>query len=273
MRSTLFLTAALAFALVPALAHAEDAPASLTPTGTSTPSATAATPATKTFSDAEKTAIEDIIKTYITKEHPEILIEASQELQKRDDSTAKTKSAAAIKTNHDKIFSDAQTPVGGNPKGDITVVEFFDYQCVYCKMAEPDMEKILGEDKNIKFIYKDFPILGPVSTTAAKASLASARQNNYIKFHDALMSKKDHLTEDMIYQVAKDSGLDVDKLKKDMADDAIVKQVEANMQLGRDIGVRGTPMFIVGEDAYPGALQYDQLKKAIEAARVEAKKN
>ena len=225
----------------------------------------------KTFSDADRAEIESIIKDYLTTKHPEVVMQAAQEMQKREHATAETKSKEAVGTSKDRIFNDADTPVGGNPKGDITMVEFFDYQCGYCKMSEESVEKLLKEDKGIKFIYKDFPILGPMSVTAARAALASVNQGKYIKFHDALMTKKDHLTEDLIYQTAKDAGLDVDMLKKDMAGDKISKIVDDNLKLGSDIGVRGTPMFIIGEQVYPGALPLEQMKKAIADARAPKK--
>jgi len=261
---TLFLAAAILS--LPASGNAEDM--TVTPTA---PAASAET-ATKTFSDSERAAIEDIIREYLTSKHPEVLMDAMKELQRRDQASAESKSKEAINAAKDKIFNDPNTPIGGNPKGDVTVVEFFDYQCGYCKMSEEAVEKLMKEDKNVKFLYKDFPILGPMSVTAAKASFASAKQGKYIKFHDALMNKKDHVSEDVIYQVAKDVGLDVEKLKKDMNDEATTKLIETNLKLGGDIGVRGTPMFIVGEQIYPGAMQYDQLKKAVDAARPAAKK-
>jgi len=262
---SLFLAAAV-FSL-PVSGYAADMTAAPT-TPVAAPAAEA--PAVKTFSDADRAAIEDIIKDYLVNKHPEVMMQAMRELQRRDQAEAETKSKQAVTTSKDKIFNDPNTPVGGNPKGDVTVVEFFDFQCGYCKMSEEGIQKLLKEDKNVKFLYKDFPILGPMSTVAAKAALASARQGKYVKFHDALMAKKEHLTEDMIYQIAKESGLDVEKLKKDMADDAIAKIVEANLKLGSDIGVRGTPMFVIGEQVYPGALQADQLKKAVDDAHAAA---
>jgi protein-disulfide isomerase len=253
--------------------------AAVTPTAAPAAAAAAATTTTaappapvSTFSDAQRAEIEGIIKDYITQKNPEVLMEAMQELQKREaaDSAAKTK--AAVASDHAKLFEDPTTPIGGNPKGDVTVVEFFDYQCGYCKMAEPNIEKLLKEDKNVKLIYKDFPILGPMSVTAAKAALAAARQDKYIKFHDALMAQKGHLDEDLIYKVAKESGLDVEKLKKDMNDEVIDKAVETNVALGTEIGARGTPTFIIADQVYPGAMEYDQLKKAVDDARAAAKK-
>jgi protein-disulfide isomerase len=226
----------------------------------------------KPLTDAERAAIEGVIKDYLTNKHPEVMVEGMQELQKRDQAGAETKSKQAVQESHDKIFNDPATPVGGNPKGDVTIVEFYDFQCGYCKMSEEATEKLLKTDKNVKFVYKDFPILGPMSTQASKAALASIRQDKFVAFHDALMNRKEHLSDDIIYQTAKQVGIDVDRLKKDMGDDAIAKQIEANLKLGSDIGVRGTPMFIVGEQVYPGALQYDQIKKAVDDVRTGSKK-
>lgn len=260
----LFLATAI-LSLAPALSYSETTTA---PTTTPTPPTAA-----KTFSDADRAAIEDIIQDYLTNKHPEIIIQAAQEAQKRDQVSAESKSKEAVKTAQDKIFNDPSSPVGGNPKGDITVVEFFDYQCGYCKMSEEHVEKLLTEDKGVKFVYKDFPILGPMSTEAAKAALASVKQNKYIKFHDALMTKRDHLNDDLIYQLAKESGIDVEKLKKDMAAPEIAKTIQDNLELGSKIGVRGTPMFIIGDQVYPGAIQqYSQMKQAVADARAAAKK-
>ena len=182
------------------------------------------------------------------------------------------KSQHAVADNHDKLFNDANAPVGGNAKGDVTVVEFFDYQCGYCKQTQEFILKLLDADKNVKIIFKEFPILGPNSVQAAKAALASVRQDKYIKFHNALLATKDHLTDDVIAKVAKDAGLDVEKMKKDMADPVIEAIVKANQDLGSEIGARGTPTFVIGDQVYPGALPYDQLKKTIDDARKNSKK-
>jgi len=253
MRYALLLLSAAFFGFAPSLARAADAP-------------------TATFSDTQRAEIENIVKEYLTKKNPEVMIDAMKELQNRQNADAAVKSKAALSSSHDKIFNDPNSPVGGNPKGNVTVVEFFDYQCGYCKMTEPGVQKLLKEDRDVKFIYKDFPILGPMSVEAAKASLASVKQGKYIQFHDALMSIKDHLSEDLLFKAAKDAGLDVDKLKKVMNDEAIGKMVDANVTLGESIGARGTPTFVVGDQIYPGAMQYEQLKKSVDDARAAAKK-
>jgi protein-disulfide isomerase len=261
------LLLAAALLTVPLSGYAQDevpAPMTSAPASSVTPS--------KTFSDSDKAAIEDIIRDYLTNKHPEVLMEAMKELQRRDQVTAESKAKEAVTTYKDKIFNDPNTPIGGNLKGDVTMVEFFDYQCGYCKMSEEAILKVLKDDGKVKFYYKEFPILGPMSVTATKAALAAVKQNKYVKFHDALIGKKDHLTEDMIYDTAKEVGLDVDKLKKDMASDEVSKIIDVNLKLGNDVGVRGTPMFIIGNQIYPGALQYDQIKKAVDDARAAAKK-
>lgn len=260
MRKTaLFLTAAF-IGLVPFLAHAAT---DISPVP--------APAATGNFTDAQRAEIESILKDYLVNKHPEIMAEGLQNLQKREREDAEAKSKAAVTTAKDRIYNDPNSPVGGNPKGDVTVVEFYDYQCGYCKMSEEGVEKLLKEDKNVKFVYKEFPILGPASTEAAKAAAASIKQGKFQAFHDALMSKKEHLSTDIIYQTAKDVGLDVEKLKKDAESDFVKDMLNADLKLGQDIGVRGTPMFIVGDNIYPFAMEYDKLKQTVADARAGKK--
>ena len=221
-----------------------------------------------TFSDAQRAEIENIIKDYLGNKHPEVMQQGLQALQQREQENIDAKSKAAVVSAKERIYNDPNSPISGNPKGDVVVVEFYDYQCGYCKMSEDAVDRLLKEDKKVKFIHKDFPILGPVSAEASKAALASVKQGKFQSFHDALMSKKDHLSSDAIYQSAKDVGLDVQKLKKDMEDSSITDILTANLKLGQEIGARGTPMFIVNDDIYPGAMQPDQLKKAVADARI-----
>ena len=233
-----------------------------------TPVLASAQQAAKPFTDDQKAAIEDIVKQYLTKDHPEVIMQAAQEMQRRDQASADEKAQNAVKNSKDKLFNNPDTPVGGNAKGDVNIVEFFDFNCGYCKMSEEATEKLLKDDGNIKFFYKDFPILGPVSKTASRAALASVAQGKYVKFHDALMAKKEHLgADDDVYAVATAVGIDVDKLKKDMADGKVDKIIEANMALANEVGARGTPLYIIGDKLFPGAMQYDQMKQAVADAR------
>lgn len=228
----------------------------------------------KTISDSEKETIQKVVKEYIVNEHPEIIIDALKEMKKRDEAVASAKIRESISSKKKYLFEDPATPVGGNPKGDVTVLEFFDYQCGYCKMVEESVEKLLKEDKNVRFVYKEFPVLGPMSLQAAKAAIASLKQDKskYVAFHNALMKKQGHFTKDEdILSVAKSVGLDTEKLKKDMQDESVSKQVQASIDLGTEIGARGTPMFVIGEEVYPGAMELTQMKEAIEKTRKNKK--
>jgi len=259
MRKTILLLSAAALIGVAPLAHAADAPT--TPQMSSVPS----------FNDAQRAEIEAIVKEYLVNKHPEVMAEGLQNLQKHEQEEADAKSKQGVSNAKDRVYGDVNSPIGGNPKGNVTVVEFYDYQCGYCKMSQDAVERLAKDDKNIRFIYKEFPILGPASAEASKAALASVKQGKFQAYHDALMAKKDHLSSDMIYQTAKDVGLDVEKLKKDMTEASVNDEINANLKLGQDIGVRGTPMFIINDNIFPGAMQYDQLKQSVTDARAEKK--
>ena len=224
------------------------------------------------FNDAQKAAIEATVRDLLTKKEPEIVMQAAQTLQEKAEKEQAAKGKEAVSQNLDRIFKDANSPVGGNPKGDVTVVEFFDYSCGYCKMAQEVLKKYMAEEKNVRFVYKELPILGDASIYASKAALASVSQGKYVAFHEAMMEAKERLTEDSIKKIAKDVGLDVAKLTKDMESDKIKAMISANQDLAADIGARGTPAFVIGEKLYPGALSPEQLKEAVDEVRKAKKK-
>jgi protein-disulfide isomerase len=144
------------------------------------------------------------------------------------------------------LLQDPATPVLGNPQGDVAVIEFFDYACPFCKAVEPRLEKLLRDDKNVKLIVKEFPILTPESLIAAKASLASVKQGKYEQYHQAMMGFRGRLTTEMIFDTAKSVGLDVDRLRKDMDAPEIADEIIANFNLARALRIFQTPGFIVG---------------------------
>jgi protein-disulfide isomerase len=260
-KAVLFFVAALV-GFIPCSGFAAVAPAAPPP-----PAANASP-----FTDAERAGIEDIVKEYLVNKNPEVMAQAFHNLEKRNQEAAEAKIKEKISSEKDRIFNDSSSPFAGNPKATVTVVEFYDYQCGYCKMAEEAVERVLKEDKDVKIVYKNYPILGPVSLEAAKAGTASVKQGKFLVFHSALMNKKEHLTSDMIYQVAKDVGLNVDTLKKDMADASVGDSVNASLKLGQDIGAQGTPFFIINDAFTPGVLQYEQLKNILSDARAKVKK-
>jgi len=180
----------------------------------------------------------------------------------------------AFTSSSDDIYNNPLTPAFGNSDADVTIIEYYDYLCPYCKDEEEGLEKLLNEDSNIKIIYKDIPKHGPLSITAAIASLASLRQgeDKYLAFHNALMSKDTSLTsEDMLYQIAGSVGLDVSKLKQDMSDATFSNQVQDNITVAKSIGVRITPTFIIGGYFFPGDSGYDKLKQMVDYVRSNKK--
>ncbi|MDD4617429.1 MAG: DsbA family protein, partial [Alphaproteobacteria bacterium] len=223
--------------------------------------------AAQSFNDDQRKEIEGIIYEYITQKNPDALEAGLMNLQKRKQGEAESKIKEKIGTEKQKIFNDPDTPFAGNPKPAVTVTWFYDYQCGYCKSSEDALGKILKEEKDVKVVYKQFPVLGPSSMEAAKAVLASAKQGKFLAFHSALMGKKEHLTSDSIYQTAKQAGVDVEKLKKEMADKKYDEALSEMVRLGQDLGVQGTPFFVINDSYSPGALQYGDLKTMIAEAR------
>lgn len=208
-----------------------------------------AAPATDSnFTSAQKSEIENIVHDYLIK-NPEVLIEASRILQQRERTRMTEKAQKAIPRLAKKLFNTPDNQVAGNPDGNTTIVEFFDYQCGYCRQVAPLIKQMIEKDKNIRVVYKDFPIFGPSSEFAAKAVLASAKQNKYIEFHNALIAIDKPLDEKLVFNTAKSVGVDVDQLKKDMTAPEYNQQLEENQQLAEQLGLVGTPAFIVA--SYP----------------------
>ena len=215
---------------------------------------------------AQKEAIEQVVRDYI-RAHPEIVVEALDAYQAKKDEEERTAKAQTLTSRAEEIFRSASSPVIGNAQGDVTLVEFFDYQCGYCKRAQPDLERLVKQDSGLKVVLKEFPILGPASVTAARASLAAQKQGKYLDFHTKMMGLKGQLTDDVIYETAKEVGLDLDKLKQDMNDPSVVAELRANMDLAEALGVQGTPAFVINDQIIPGAVGFDALKSQIDKDR------
>jgi protein-disulfide isomerase len=219
--------------------------------------------------DAEQTrAIERITREYILK-NPEILIEAGKILEARRKVAEQERKRTALAANRDDLENDPGSPVGGHPEGSVTIVEFFDYRCPYCKAVAPRLARLLEQDRDIRFVYKEWPILGPASEYAANVALAAWKQDQskYEAFHTALMTVKGQLTEDTVLQTARELGLDVDRLRSDMRSPEIVAIIDRNMALARSLGITGTPTFVIGDTLVPGAASLAQLKALVEQAR------
>lgn len=223
-------------------------------------------PASAEFTPEQHRAIEAIIRDYLTN-NPELLLDALQAAEDKIKSEARDKASAALAARRQEIFDDPETPVGGNPQGDVSLVEFFDYRCPYCKQVEPALEALLGADRQLRFVYKEFPVLGPDSVIAAQAALASRKQAKYGVLHRALMGMKGQINEAAVFKAASAAGLDVERLKRDMAAPEIDRILKANLNLAGALDIRGTPGFIIGDRIVPGAISLDALKQLIDAAR------
>ncbi len=219
--------------------------------------------ADNSFSKKQQGDINDMIRAYIL-EHPEILPEAIQILQNRS-------KQSLLQQNHTRLYEDGFSFIGGNIDGDVTVVEFFDYNCGYCKQALSTVERLKRADGNIRIIYKEFPILSETSYIASKAAMASSNQGKYKVFHKAMLRNKGSLTEDKIFEIARKNGLDVKKLAKDMTNPLLERNIQVNHSLAEALDITGTPSFVIGNTIIPGAVPYEQLVALIRQAREQAK--
>ncbi|MCF8470760.1 MAG: DsbA family protein [Parvibaculum sp.] len=218
------------------------------------------------FEGKDKAAVEKIVHDYIL-ENPEVLIEAMHALDKKQQAADLAATQAVIERNHKAIYNNPDDFVAGNPKGDVTIVEFFDYQCGYCKRSfEPLMEFVKG-DGNVRLVLKEFPILGPVSLEASKAAIAAKKQGLYFEMHKALFSHKGQIDSQAILEIAETIGLDIKKLKTDMADPAIADAVSRQYNLAETLKIDGTPAFIAGGEVYPGVADHDRLEAMVKVAR------
>ncbi len=217
---------------------------------------------------AQRAGIENVVREYLLS-HPEIVVEAIQAYREREQKAQEERTKQALNAHKEALVKAEGAPFVGNPKGDVTVVEFFDYRCGYCKRVYPLVAQLLKEDKNLRWVFKEFPILGPDSLTASRAALAAwaLDPSKYMAFHSELMKTSGALPEDRILRIAKDVGYDVDKLRTGMKDAAVDAQINHNHQLAETFGIRGTPAFIVGDDLVPGAIDIDTLRELVAKAR------
>jgi protein-disulfide isomerase len=218
------------------------------------------------FSASQKEELGQFIHDYLMK-NPEVLRDALQELDRRQTQAENVARKEALTSKAAAVFHEKDDLVGGNPKGKVTVVEFFDYNCGYCRKAFPDVMKMIGDDKDIRLVMKEFPILGPGSTYASRAALASRKQGKYWQYHIALMSYEGKIDEAAADEVAAGVGLDVGKLKADMAADEVSSILKRNMGLADALNIQGTPAFIIDETIIPGAVGYDGLVAAVKQVR------
>jgi protein-disulfide isomerase len=215
---------------------------------------------------ARRQEVETIIREYL-RAHPEVVMEALQEMERREQDVQQRQRAETIRGRLADLTQDPASPVGGNPKGSVTIVEFFDYQCGYCKREAAEMKKLLQADPDVRVVYKDLPILGPASVFAARAALAAQKQGKHGALHTALLETSERLTDQEVLRLAAQAGLDTAQLEKDMADPSVTAALDRNFQLQRALNIQGTPALIVGTEFIPGAANLDTLKELVARAR------
>lgn len=213
-----------------------------------------------------KDAIELLIHDYIMA-NPEVILKSVEEYNNSQRDQDQQRSETAVKDNYAWLYENPGHPEAGNKKGDITIVEFFDYNCGYCKRALADVMTILGEDTNVRVVFVDLPILGPASTEASKWALAAAKQNLYLEYHVALMEHRGRYDEGQLADIATKAGLDVEKLKADKESPEVMKQLDENIAMARTLGITGTPAFTIGQDLARGYVGLDALRVGIKTNR------
>jgi protein-disulfide isomerase len=206
------------------------------------------------FSAEQKAAIEKIIKDYLIA-NPELMMEIQNALEAKMETLQAERLKVALKESAAEVFRRPNAPVAGNPSGDITVVEFFDYNCGYCKRAFSDIAKLVEKDPKIRLVLKELPILSKGSEEAAKLALAARLQGKYWEMHRALLSMRGEVNEQTALKAAEKLGLDTARLKKDMEAPEVKAEIEAVRNLAQKLGIQGTPHFLVGDKPIPGAPQ------------------
>src|SRR6188508_3476415 len=224
------------------------------------------------LSSSQRSEVERIVREYLIA-HPEVLQEAMNELDKRQTAVQAEKHKAAIKEYSDALFSSPRQVVLGNPNGNVTFVEFFDYNCGYCKRAMDDMLTLLKDDPKLKVVLKEFPVLGPGSVEAAQVAIAVNMQDKtgkkYLEFHQKLLGGRGQVDKAKALAAAKDAGLDMARIEKDLKSDEVGKTLEESMKLAEALGLNGTPSYVIGNDVVIGAVGLDALGRKVEAARTQ----
>lgn len=220
---------------------------------------------TKGVSTPSQDVMEAAIERYI-RNHPEVIVQSLQAMEAKHEAEQKEHQTAALKTKQNELLHDPMSPVSGNPKGEITLVEFYDYRCGFCKRAASAVTELQKVDPRVRVVYKDFPILGKPSELAAKAALASQAQGKHQAFHEALLASQADMTKESILKIAVKVGLDAKRLEADMANPKWKIAIDKNRALAREIGISGTPGFIVGYELAPGMLDLNGLKELIARA-------
>lgn len=223
----------------------------------------------QTFGPAQKEEIGRIVREYLLA-HPEVIQESIAELERRQAETQKTAQTAAIRETKDALVNSSHGNVVGNPAGDVTLVEFFDYNCGYCKQALADIQTLMKADPKLKVVLKDLPVLGPESLEASRIALAVKAQlsgDKLFEYHTRLLATRGRVGTERAVSLARDMGLDVARLQRDAGGTEVAAALDENRRLSEKLGINGTPAFIIGEEVIPGAVGAGPLREAIKSVR------
>ena len=219
---------------------------------------------------AADTLTEDEVKALVYEailEQPQIIMEAVRLLEERQQQQQQSAAAAVLETERDRLEKDPNAIVLGNPEGDVTVVEFFDYNCPYCRRVMPQVDTLVEQDPNVRLVYREWPILGEGSVFAARAALAARKQGKYEEFHVAMMGMEGRAEEPTVLRIAREVGLNIEQLRRDMDAPEVDEHIQTSMELTRALGFSGTPSFVIGDALIPGFVEADVLIEKVEAAR------
>ena len=218
------------------------------------------------FTALEKNDIRNTVREYLL-ENPQVIVEALETLQQQEQHSEGRRRQNAVVARADQLFKSRSDPSVGDPKASVTIVEFFDYQCPYCRRMAQQLAELNKQDPDLRIVYKEFPVFGPASTLAARAALGAARQGKYEEFHLALMGIRGAPSERSIFRAAERIGLDAGRLRADMNSPNAQRLIQRNRQLASELGIRGTPAFVIGDQIIAGAIEMDRLRELIAEQR------
>ena len=223
------------------------------------------------MSEEERTAFGEQVRAYLL-ENPEVIVEAIEILEQQQQQAAAFADLELVQANADALFNDGYSWVGGNPDGDITLVEFMDYRCGYCRRAVPEVASLLAEDGNIRLVIKEFPILGEASVLSSRFAIATkqvAGDDAYKQVHDALLEFGGDVSEVTLRRLSDGLGLDSDAILAAMDSDAVSEEIAKTRELAQKLQISGTPSFVLGTEMLRGFLPADQMQQIADGVRAQ----
>lgn len=221
------------------------------------------------LSDADRLSLRNEIREFLLS-NPEIIIEAVQQLENKKTQNQKLSDASLVQSNYEELFNDKGSWIGGNPNGDITIIEFLDYRCGYCRKAHNTIQKLIRSDENIKLIIKEYPILGEQSTLAARLAISVLQQSGPLKYellHKKLMTKNISLDQQNIQKILKDLKITPNDVINHLYSKEVTETLKSTRALGQKLKISGTPTFIIEENIIRGYVNFDQMKEIIKEIR------